>query len=463
MQMSNVPEQAQQQKMVLSPGVIQSLEILQMPVLDLQRNIENELEENPFLEMQPKEEFQGSRDASNKKDNYEYNISFKYMEESQYDNYLKSYSENDKKTNPIDLIIKRKTLKEYLLEQSGTLKESSLIVGICNYIIENIDERGYLNCEVKEIAVDLKVSEKLVRRALKIVQSFHPSGIGARDLKECLKIQVLQKHIRDENVYKIIDNYLELIAENRPKEIAKGLGVDIHKTQEYLSIIKSLEPKPSRGFYTGGFENFVIPEAYIKKIGTELYIITNSGALPQLTLNNDYVELMKQKADATAAEFFKERYDRALFLIRGIEDRNKTIHSILEKLVDVQKEYFLYGEEFLKPMTAGDIAADLQIHESTVSRAIKDKYISTPHSTVRIKDMFSAGIKTKLSNETVSSNVIKNQIKNLIDKENKTSPLSDQDICDILRNNNFEISRRTVAKYREELGIGSSSRRKEFQ
>lgn len=348
------------------------------------------------------------------------------------------------------------------MEQVRELEGTDYFKSICNYLIENIDSRGYLEFSPATIAEELKISKSCVEKAVKTVQSLEPAGIAAGTLKECLKIQLDRKGITDINLYKIVDNYLELLAENKFNTIAKELNIHVKKAQEYGDIIRSLNPKPASGFFTGDEVKYIIPDAYIKKINDDYFIVMNDELGPKLTINAVYQEILKSDSDKEAVEYIKDKLNGALFLIRSIEHRKTTIYQVLEKIVEIQKEYFDYGEEYIKPMTLKEIADSLEIHESTVSRAIRDKFIYTDRGTIKIKNLFTTGISTGNSGEEVSSNIIKNSIKELIDNENKKNPLSDQVLCDILNSRGMNISRRTVAKYREEIGIKSSKGRKRF-
>lgn len=347
-------------------------------------------------------------------------------------------------------------------DQLIDMKEDNETETICRYIIENIDARGYLCESIQNIALKLRISKEKVQDALSIVQSFEPDGIGARDLKECLKLQAAKKGMTDENIYTIIDNYLEYLAENRYAQLSKILGIDSKKAQEYGDFIKSLQPKPSRGFYTGEETKYIIPNAYIKKLDDKYYIIMNDDVTPKLTINSTYKNIILNDGKDETAEYVKEKLNSAEFLIKSIEHRRNTVYRVLEKIVELQKDYFDYGDEYLKPMTLKQISEDLGIHESTVSRAIREKYIYTSRGTLRIKDLFTASICTPSSKEGISSKTVKKEIEELIEKEDKYSPLSDQAICNILNESGMNISRRTVAKYREELGLKSSGGRKRF-
>lgn len=329
-------------------------------------------------------------------------------------------------------------------------------------MIENIDSRGYLDIESQVIAEELRIEVSKVDYAVKLVQSMEPVGIGARNLRECLKLQIDRIGVTDVYLYKIIDEYLELLAENKFNIIAKELDIDVKKAQEYGDIIKSLNPKPSCGFYTGEEVKYIVPDAYIKKIDKEYYIVMNDELGPKLTINAVYKEILKNDTDKEAVEYVKEKLNSAVFLIKSIEHRKTTIYRVLEKILELQRDYFDLGKTYLKPMTLKEIANSLEMHESTISRAIRDKFIYTDRGTIKIKDLFTTGISSNISGEDISTNIIKNSIKELIENEDKKSPISDQVICDILNKKDMNISRRTVAKYREEMGIKSSKGRKRF-
>ncbi|WP_434305318.1 RNA polymerase factor sigma-54 [Clostridium botulinum] len=447
----------QEQKLIMTQQMQLSIKLLQMSTYELQQYVEKEVQENPVLDSQNiHKEDKGIEDINYKK-------LIKHLEDNgneycSYSNYNK-----EEETSPFNFISNEKSLKEYLQEQIIELNENKYIKSICIYIIENIDDKGYLSVNDEEISEELKVPLDSIKEAIDIVQSLEPDGIGARNLKECLKIQLKKKSINNSKICEIIDNYLPLVAENRYNVISKKLGISIKKAQEYGDVIKTLQPKPSRGFYTGDEVKYIVPDAYIKKIDNEYYIIMNEELLPKLTVNNLYKEIVLNDTDENAVEFVKEKLNSAIFLIKSIENRKSTIYRVLEKILEIQRDYFDFGIEFLKPMTLREIADSLGMHESTISRAIRDKYINTNRGTILIKDLFTTGITANNSTgEDISVEFIKKEIKELIDKEDKKKPISDQIICNILNNNGIQISRRTVAKYREELGIQSSKCRKRF-
>lgn len=447
----------QEQKLVMTQQMQLSVKLLQMSSFELEQYIGKEIQENPVLDAKD-----APSDGTSKEDEIDYKQLIKYLEFDNYAHHNNYVKDDQEEVSPFAFISEKKSLKEYLKEQIRDTSESDYIKSICFYIIENIDSRGYLDISDGEIMNEINISKELEAHAVKIVQSLEPYGVGARNLKECLKIQIQKKGIEDNNIYKIIDEYLELIAENKYSNIAKELNIDVKQAQKYGDIIKLLEPKPSRGFYTGEETKYIAPDAYIRKIDDRYYIIMNDDLLPKLSINTMYKDIINDEGDKDAVDYVKEKLNSAMFLIKSIQHRKSTIYRVLEKILELQRDYFDYGEQHLKPMTLKQIAESLNMHESTISRAIRDKYIYTNMGTIKIKDLFTTGISSSFNGEDVSVNLIKKAIKELVDNEDKKKPLSDQSICDILNQKNMNISRRTVAKYREELGIKSSKGRKRF-
>lgn len=451
----------QEQKLVMTQQMQLSVRLLQMSSFELKEYIEKEVQENPILDAKDIE--------LNNNNKEETKLDYKeFIKNIEFDNYSHhSYERNeDKEISPFNFISEKKSLKEYLTEQIRYLGEKDYVKAVCNYIIENIDRRGYLILSNEELGKELKISKDLSDYCIKIVQSLDPSGIGARNLNECLKIQLNRKKLSDENIIQIIDNYLELIAENRYDIIAKKLNIDVKCAQKYGDIIKGLDPKPSRGFYTGEEVKYIMPDAYIRKIDGEYFILMNDDLVPRLTINSMYRDIIKgedsKENDKNALDYVKDKLNRAVFLIKSIQHRKSTIYRVLEKILEIQRDYFDYGDSYLKPMTLKEISESLDMHESTISRAIREKYIYTSRGTVKIKNLFTTGISSSLNGENISASIIKREIKSIVDGEDKKKPLSDQSICNLINEKGMNISRRTVAKYREELGIKSSKGRKRY-
>ena len=421
----------QEQKLIMTQQMQLSIKLLQMSTYDLREYIEKEFSENPVLEAQYKD----TKEVSKEQDRLEYKELVKYLESDNYGS--QSYGEYDEEgISPFTFISKPESLTDYLEGQILELPIDEYMRSVCSYMVECLDQKGYLDIKKEELMNELDCSEETFNRALIVIQNLEPAGIGARDLKECLEIQLERKGENDPIVKEIIDNHLDDLADNRYQVIAKDLDITPKKAQDYGDLIKTLEPKPSRGFYTGDEVGFIIPDAEIRKIDGEFLILMKDGVLPMLSVNPLYKDILKDSTnDKEATEYVKEKIDKAMFLIKSIEQRKSTLHKVLQKILEKQKDYFEKGEKYLKPMTLKEIAEKLEMHESTISRAIRDKYILTSMGTIKIKDLFVNSI------------------------SNKEKSDGEEDVTVI---NIKKASRRTVAKYREELGIKSSSKRKRF-
>lgn len=443
----------QEQKLIMTQQMQLSVKLLQMSGFELQEYIEKELQENPILDGKYEKE-----EEPKVQDRMDYKELIKYLE---FDNYgAQSYGDyNDDEVSPFNFISEIKSLQEYLDEQVIELNVNEYMKALCRYIIENLDKRGYLEMSINDISKELKVPLKEVEEALEIVQSLEPSGIGGRDLKECLKIQLINKFIDTDELFKIIDDHLENLGDNKYAIIAKDLKITPKEAQDLGDIIKTLEPKPSRGFFTGEDVKYIVPDAQIRKISGKYHVMMNEEMSPRLAINNVYKEILTENKDKDAVEYVKGKMNSALFLMKSVDHRKSTIHRVLEKIIEKQEEFLDNGESYLKPMTLKEIGDEIGVHESTVSRAVRDKYVYIPRGTMKIKDFFTTKISND-DNEDISVVNIKSAIKKLVDEEDKKKPLSDQVICEKLNDLDMNISRRTVAKYREELGIKSSSKRK---
>ncbi|WP_260457795.1 RNA polymerase factor sigma-54 [Clostridium sp. K04] len=435
----------QQQKLAMTQGMKQSINILQMSAQDLRGYIDKEYQENPVIDIEYIDE----------------NNNFIYENFDIYINQKNNYSRSSEEYNAFNFIQEKEKLSDYLYEQLIGMKFDKNIKKILTYMINSLDDNGYLRVTLESVCKVLMINEEEGQIALDILQSLEPAGIGARNLSECLIIQLSRKDILDDKIKEIVLNYLEYVAENKYIYISRKLGISQKKVQEYVSYIKSLEPKPSRGFYTGNEVKFIIPDAYIFKVYDKYEVILNNSIIPKININAVYKELDIKNIDSKDEEYIKSKIVMANDLIQALEKRRNTLLNLLRCIVKIQEEFFKKGDLYLKPMTLKSIAVEMNIHESTVSRAIREKYILTERGIVKVKDLFSKKLLSKSSsNKEISINKIKSRIKEIIEKENKKKPLSDQDICNLLNSDNIDISRRTVAKYREELGIKSSSKRK---
>lgn len=450
----------QVQKLIMTPELRQAIQLLQFNCQELNEYIKKEIEENPMLEPINLEiEYENIEDYHSKKDEIDWK---EFIERYDDISYKPEVEKNEKEYNYENFISASSSLKEYLLFQLNVLKLDAIDYIIGRTIIENIDDNGYLMVSVEKLSKEIGVNCKRVENVLSIIQTFDPCGVGARNLKECLLIQVKERKVKNPHVEQIIKNYLDDIAHNRLSKIAKELDIDEKEVQEICDYIKTLEPKPGRLYEDGSADvKYIIPDAIIEYIDGEYVIILNDVTAPRLNINKFYREMLRKEMDIEASEFLKEKLSSAMWLIRSIEQRRMTIYNVVKSILKHQREFFENGEKALKPLTLKEVADDINMHESTVSRATNGKYIQTPRGLYELKYFFSSGLSTK-EGEDISSTSIKAMIKEIIEDEDPKKPLSDQKISNMLRDKGIKISRRTVAKYRDEMGIPSSTMRKRY-
>lgn len=451
MNFKNTLELNQSQKLILTTQLKQSLAILNMSRLEVEEEIRKESESNPLLEAEKNEE------------GIDWEKYIKHMESIniRQDKNDAPYSSE----NAVDfenMIRSTSNLYDYLIDELKYFKLTFEEKRICKYIIDSLDEDGYLRINDKEIYDELRVDASLFRRCLDIVQQLEPPGIGARNISECLILQLERMGISNNIVENIIMNDLELIGRNKLKDIAKKYKISIEKCKEAIEIIRHLDPKPGRACSNDKCV-YVQPDVIVDKIDGKYIVHTNEKDVYNIKINDFYRNMMTDKdSDKEAKEFIKERLNSAATLIKNIESRKSTILRIAEAIIEEQQEFIQKGEKYIKPMKMKDIADKLEIHESTVSRGVNGKYMLTPFGLYEFKFFFNAALETDNSSEGASSAGIKRDIKDIIDGENKKKPLSDDAISKMLKEKGVSVARRTVAKYREEMGIPSSSRRKEF-
>lgn len=451
MNFKNTLELNQSQKLILTTQLKQSLAILNMSRLEVEEEIRKESESNPLLEAEKNEE------------GIDWEKYIKHMESVniRQDKNDAPYSSE----NAVDfenMIRSTSNLYDYLIDELKYFKLTFEEKRICKYIIDSLDEDGYLRINDKEIYDELRVDASLFRRCLDIVQQLDPPGIGARNISECLILQLERMGISNNIVENIIMNDLELIGRNKLKDIAKKYKISIEKCKEAIEIIRHLDPKPGRACSNDKCV-YVQPDVIVDKIDGKYIVHTNEKDVYNIKINDFYRNMMTDKdSDKEAKEFIKDRLNSAATLIKNIESRKSTILRIAEAIIDEQQEFIQKGEKYIKPMKMKDIADKLEIHESTVSRGVNGKYMLTPFGLYEFKFFFNAALETDNSSDGASSAGIKRDIKDIIDGENKKKPLSDDAISKMLKEKGVSVARRTVAKYREELGIASSSRRKEF-
>lgn len=332
---------------------------------------------------------------------------------------------------------------------------------IAEYIIGSIDNNGYLRISCEQIAFSINCTEEEVERILSKIQKFTPLGAGARNLKECLFIQLNIIENDNQNVRNILENHLEDLGRHRFPLISKSLKISLKEVQDAAEFISRLEPKPGRIFGQDTV-TYVTPDIFIEEKDGQFHIILNDDYIPHLHISNLYRKIMNNsKSQEETINYIKNKVRSGMWLIKNIQQRQQTIFNIMKTLVELQKSFLKHGVGHLKPMTMHEVASKLGIHESTVSRAISKKHVQTPQGLFPVKYFFSAEMKT-MDGGTISARNIKQKVQQIIQTENPKKPLSDQEIISILKNENIPLARRTVTKYRKELKIPSSHLRKKY-
>ncbi|MDU2063586.1 MAG: RNA polymerase factor sigma-54 [Sporomusaceae bacterium] len=448
------------QKLVMTPELRQAIAILQLSSLELSDMIEEQLQENPVLEIEePTAEKNGedeSADTSEQDNSTEVAEWLDYFDEDSQKEWLKEAGQGPHENVGLRTV----SLHEHLEFQLNftVLDKPSLAIG--RYLIGCINDNGYLMLTLEEAAKQLKQPEELVERMLHIIQTFDPSGVGARDLKECLRLQLSHKQIKEDLVEQIIEYYLDEVAAGKCKLIAEKLHTSPVEVQEAIDLIKTLDPKPGRAFGSESDPGYISPDVTVEKINGQFVILVNDSLVPRLTINPYYRHVVKE-AGTEAKKFIEGRLSAALWLIKSIEQRRRTLAAVMEQIVEFQHDFFEYGPKYIKPLTMKKVADGIQMHESTVSRAIANKYVATSHGLFALRTFFSSSVHSA-TGEDVAASKAKDELKDLIAAENPKKPYSDQMLSELLGRKNLVLSRRTVTKYREELGIPSSSKRKRY-
>ncbi len=461
----------QTQKLIMTPELKQAIEILQYNSLELNEFIQEELLNNPVLQKtaddsddsvgvsEPEPEPEKS---SNEDDLYE-NIDWKAIAGEFEDGRGRqtSYEVKDD-VNYDNFVASEESLREHLhfQLQLTTLSEAEIKAAL--YVIENINENGYLEVDYKEIAEHANIDFDTAETVIQTVQTFDPPGIGARSLEECLLIQL--SHFDDDvsTECRIVASYLDDLGSNRLQKIAKTLGVSLEETQSACDRIRRLEPKPGREFASLREVRYVTPDVYIDKVDGKYVIRVSENSAPKLYINAYYRSLLRQESvNENAIGYINKKLTSALKLIKSIEQRRNTIYRVVESIINFQYDFFEKGPMYLKPLNLKDVADEISVHESTVSRAVNGKYLQCGQGLFEIKHFFQSGVQGAFG-EGVSAESIKVLIKDLVNSEDPKKPLSDQKISNELDKAGIKVSRRTIAKYRDELNIPSTSKRKRF-
>jgi RNA polymerase sigma-54 factor len=485
------------QSLVLAPQLQQSLALLQAPTLELKALVEQELQQNPVLEeideqdksasdeselpevpdlAEPPDDMKfdmadpaPSKESAEPVDDFQAEFDkLVQLDQDWRDHFAQANSpirtsteEEEKRQFMFDSLTTETSLAQHLIEQVRDTKLDDEGQGIAELLIGNIDDYGYLNTTIDELSASTQLPAEKIAEVLKIIQTFEPVGVGARDLRECLLLQLERAGQKESLEHRIVQDYMEALGKRRIPEIARGTGRTIDEVQESLANIARLEPRPGRAFLSM-VEQYVAPEVFVHRVGDDFTVTTNDEQIPHLRISNVYKDLMSQgENNAEVKNYIREKIRAGKFLIKSLHQRQQTIANIGREIVKRQREFMEKGVAFLKPMTMAQVAEVVGVHETTVSRAVSSKYIETPQGVFEMKFFFTAGLQSS-SGQDVSNTSVKDMIAEIFKSENTSKPLSDQEVVKMLGDKGISIARRTVAKYRDELNILPSNLRKVY-
>jgi RNA polymerase sigma-54 factor len=462
------------QKLILTPSLQQAIKLLPMSTLELSDLLNQEMVENPLLEEIPTEDLQQTDAAAatdkvepeqppkaDKTDNWDDSDYEYFFGDYLDDGYRPHAPQEVKELPPIENTLSTSSsLSDHLMWQLSLQTNDDLMRDIGSAIIGNLDDDGYLVASLDEIAAMGPWDLADVQRALALLQGFDPIGVAARDLQECLLLQIRHLGMEGTPTEKIVTDHLRLLQNHQVPEISRKLGLPIEDLKEHIEVIRHLDPKPGSRFNPTQSQ-YVIPDVYVVKVEDQYVALLNEDGLPQMRISPVYRRLLDKNAensDETRA-YVKDKFRSALWLIKSVEQRQKTIHKVATSIINFQKDFLDHGIEHLRPLVLRDVANDIGMHESTVSRVVTNKYMHTPQGVFEMKYFFHSGISSSYG-ESVSSVTIKQRIRKIIEAEDPRKPLSDSKIVSILQREGLVLARRTIAKYREELKIPTSNQRK---
>jgi len=461
----------QRQQLVMTQRLQQALKLLQIPTLELEQILRQELQINPLLEeFDPAEE---DENQDNETDKEEAEVpaeeSTDPSEDVDWDEYFKDgfkdgtwereHDDEDRLERPAASI---PSGQEELTTQLSLVIEDELDRKIGEYLIGSLDEAGYLTCPLTEVAAYFEVDEVQVEGLLKIIQDFDPPGVGARDIQECLLLQLRALKREDSQEAEVIRNHFEALKNRKFADIARDMKIVPRDVQEIAERIGELDPKPGMATNQEGAA-YITPDLVVEKVDDDYVVYLNDGNIPRLRVSNAYdaVRAGKKGGDTDTVQFIDEKRRYAEWIIKTIEQRRRTMIKVMEAIVREQREFFTSGAIALRPLTLQQVATEIGMHESTVSRVTKQKYCQTPRGVFPLKYFFSAGLDTH-EGEEVAAKAVKEMIQGIVAKEDVSRPLSDKKIVELLSARGLKIARRTVAKYRDHLGILNARMRKKF-
>lgn len=435
--------QQQTLKLTMTQELTQAIALLQYSALELSSFLEEKALENPLIQL----------DASN----------IKTMDPRHDRIRTNNHKAEKDQMNWIEQIggSKQTTLKEYLLSQINLKDMTTETEKVFSEIVDNLDENGYLRVTEREIANNLSVPETLVEETIALIQQLEPAGIGARNLRECLLIQLEQSGEQNELAKQIISDHFLDFADKKWRPLASQLNVSLKDIQDVFDYVQTLNPRPGAAFYDES-PAYIVPDVIVEWNGKEFIVKVFDEIIPKVSFNRTYHQQLANYKDDQVKQFLQEKSRDYNWILKSLEQRKETLTKVTLKIIEKQQSFFREAGGQLNPMTMKEISDELDIHESTVSRTVREKYVQTPFGTFALKSFFTSTIQT-VSDGSTSSAQVKNEISKLIDEEDKLKPLSDQRIVTLLKEKKgLVISRRTVAKYREQLNIPSSSKRKRF-
>jgi RNA polymerase sigma-54 factor len=462
------------QRLALTPSLLQKIELLQLNKLELQEMLNQELIENPILEevLEPDSPPDTSMDtgapedlppqeksSEERHDSFD-EIDFRYFFDEYLDTGYKNRDIEDSERPGFETFLSRPpSLEEHLNWQLGLSEVQPEIAEITRQIIGNLNEDGYLIIGLEELCQVIPCTIEKAQEALAIVQAMDPIGIGARDLRECLLLQLQSLELTESLAYKIVDGHLALLEGHKFKEIAARTESTFEEVLRAVDYIKHLIPKPGQK-YSNQKATYVQPEVTITKVDDEFVILLNEEGIPQLRLNAGYKDLLKSNGISSETKtFLRDKFRSAVDLLRSVSQRKQTIYKVCVCIVNRQKDFLENGPVDLKPMLIKDVAGELGVHSSTISRVVTNKYVDTPQGVIELRKFFTMGVENPVGEE-FSIVQVKLKMRKMIESENKTKPYSDNQLGQMLRRDNIFITRRTVAKYREQMQIAGSRERK---